>query len=225
VLLLLVRLDAQRERIEGLLAQADAGDAAALGELAELTFRHLIFGIKLRLRRFPRLERRFQPEMVAGEAAERIGAALRSQQPRTLEHLVALGNRAVTWALLDIVQELDREDACLKQPVAAGSADREDGGHDPADPASLEGLEQWEEFHAAALSMGGPEGLTFRLRYYEGFAEAAVAARLGVSERTARTYWARALDELSRSLTGQHLQGERPRLVADRPQAAPEAAD
>jgi RNA polymerase sigma factor (sigma-70 family) len=201
-------------QVEKALARLQAGEAAAFDDLVLLAYDWLGRRVAALLRSYPSVT--LPPDEVLHDyVLDRLRTALASAMPATCEELTRLADRHILWSVRDVIRKQRGRAGVVRIEAAPGVEGEREG---PADPSAGDALADFLDsrerarFHAAAAALSEPLRRVFCLRYYGGLSEAEVATDLGVSDRTVRSHWRQAVDQLSVALTGRHFEGELPRL-------------
>jgi RNA polymerase sigma factor (sigma-70 family) len=195
--------DTNAATIEDALARHQRGDEQAFHELIALAYDWLGRRVVTCLRDYPSVQLPAE-EILHENVLARLRRVVASKKPSTCAELARLAAGSIRWSLRDLVRQRRRT------PEPADSTLVDDDAADPV--ADLIDDGDRARFHEAAAALPEPLRRVFCLRYYAGYSEQDVAADLGVSERSVRTYWRQAIDGISVAVTGRPFAGELPRL-------------
>jgi RNA polymerase sigma-70 factor (ECF subfamily) len=163
-----------------------AGDRSASDELLRATGERLERLTRKMLRRFPSVRRWEQSDDVLQNALLRLLRALQQVEPASVRDFFSLAAEQVRRELLDLARH-----------YGAHHDSAPDGVSEPLDQADepVE-LEKWVVFHEQVSQLPADEREVVGLVFYHGWTHAQVAELLGVSKRTVRRHWRRALARL-----------------------------
>ncbi len=196
--------------LQGLIDQANAGDAAAWGELMAHACERLRRLARKMLKGFPDLRRWEQTDDLLQNALLRLHRALAEVKPSSVRHFFNLATVQMRRELLDLADhhfgpEGDGANHHTDGPCLAagkdGTLDRQPAVADQ--PTSLDG---WTEFHARIEALPEEEREVVGLIWYEGLAQEEAAAVLGVSVRTVKRRWQAARLLLYEAVKGERLE-------------------
>jgi RNA polymerase sigma-70 factor (ECF subfamily) len=190
----------------GLFAALTNGDLTARDRMVEACserLRHLTHKI---LQTYPGVRRYDDTDDVFQGAIMRLHRALgqmavAGETPRSL---MALGAVQIHRELVDLARRYTHQSSYQASHGTnvfdAGSGPR----HFVDDAAAAEEpLDRWERFHAAVEELAPEHKEVFRLVWYLGADQRTIAAVMGCSERTVKTYWRQARDAVKAALDGE----------------------
>lgn len=178
--------------LQGLIDLANAGDAAAWGELLAHSCERLRRLARKMLKGYPDLRRWEGTDDLLQNSLLRLHRALREVNPSSVRHFFNLATVQIRRELLDLADHHfgPHGDAANHHTDGPCLAAGEDGALDRQavadEPTSLDG---WTEFHARIEALPEEEREVVGLIWYEGLAQEEAAAVLGVSVRTVKRRW------------------------------------
>lgn len=202
-----LRSDSALQRIIDL---ANAGDAAAWGELLVHACERLRRLARKMLKGFPDLRRWEGTDDLLQNSYLRLHRALREVNPSSVRHFFNLATVQIRRELLDLTDhhfgpEGDGANHHTDGPCLAagegGTLDRQPAVAE--EPTSLVG---WTEFHARIEALPDEEREVVTLLWYHGLAQEEAAAVLGVSVRTVKRRWQSARLLLYEAVKGEALE-------------------
>jgi RNA polymerase sigma factor (sigma-70 family) len=209
------------DKIERLWECHHGGAPGAFHDLVAFAWEWLYKRVAGRLRGYPsvRLE---ADEVLLDHLQDRLAAALDKLKPQSCQHFTRLIDKHIRLALHDVIRAQKRKDArefsTDDRETALEAPDSADGRlTDPLD--ELIDQQERARFHEAAAALPEPLAQAFCLRFYGGLSVEETAERMGVTEKSVRNYWQKAVDELSLALTGAPFKG--PLVVLRRQGEAP----
>lgn len=182
------------------------GDQTARDRIVELCAERLRYLTHSLLRRYPTVRRIDDTDDVFQGAVMRLHRAL-GQMASSIESpraLMALGATQIQRELIDLARRHASPSsyAANHGTNAYRTADGERQYVEDA-PADEDSLGRWELFHEAVERLGPEQREVFRLVWYLGADQKTIAAVMGCSERTVRTYWQQARNSLKVALGGE----------------------
>ena len=182
------------------------GDLAARDRIVEVCsarLRHLTHKI---LRTYPGVRRYDDTDDVFQGAIMRLHRALgqmaaAGESPRSL---MALGAVQIHRELVDLARRYTQQSA-YQANHGTNVFDAGDGPRYFVEDAAQteEPLDRWERFHAAVEQLPAEPKEVFRLVWYLGCDQKTIAAVMGCSERTVKTYWRQAREAVKAALDGE----------------------
>jgi RNA polymerase sigma-70 factor (ECF subfamily) len=179
-----------------------AGDRSASDELLRATCDRLKRLTRKMLCRFPSVRRWEQSDDVLQNALLRLLRALQQVEPPSVRHFFSLAAEQIRRELLDLVRHYGGPHGAGAHHDSGG-----DGVPEPLDQADEPGeLEEWVVFHEQVSQLPAEQRQVVRLVFYRGWTHAQVAELLGMSKRTARRHWQRALARLCGAVEGREVE-------------------
>ena len=192
--------------VSRLFAALTSGDLTAgdrIVEVCSTRLRHLTHKI---LRTYPGVRRYDDTDDVFQGAIMRLHRALgqmaaAGESPRSL---MALGAVQIHRELVDLARRYTQQSA-YQANHGTNVFDAGDGPRHFVDEAAQPEapLDRWERFHAVVEQLPAEQKEVFRLVWYLGCDQKTIAAVMGCSERTVKTYWRQARDAVKAALDGE----------------------
>jgi RNA polymerase sigma-70 factor (ECF subfamily) len=191
-------------RLQGWLARARAGDAAARDELLRACWGRLERLARAMLGRFPGVRRWADTGDVLQAALLRLLRALEQVPVTSTRDFFGLAAEQMRRELLDLARHFyGPHGDGARQAGRVGPADSAGPGFEPADPAAASELERWAAFHAAVERLPAEEREVVGLTFYHGWTQAEIAELFQVDARTVRRRWQSACLRLNDELGGE----------------------
>lgn len=196
--------------LQGVIDLANAGNAAAWGELLAHACERLRRLARKMLRSYPALRRWEQSDDLLQNAMLRLHRALSEVGPKSVRHFFNLATVQMRRELLDLADRHfgpegvganhHTDGPCQAVDGQGGVLDRQSAVAD--EPASLEG---WTTFHARIEALPDEDREVVGLLWYEGLSQEEAASVLGVSVRTVKRRWQSARLLLFEAAKGERL--------------------
>ncbi|MDW8223791.1 MAG: sigma-70 family RNA polymerase sigma factor, partial [Gemmatales bacterium] len=189
-------------QVEGMLAQAQAGDTEAENALFAYV-RQRFEAIAVHMFR-TRNDPAFSGSDVMQNLCLRLLETLREQRLNfhSARHFLAVAAKNLRWAALELLRR-----PALRHWDSVAERDQDTAGSRPQPVASTssspERWEAWQRFHELIDQPGvleEEEREVVNLRWYHGLTQEEIARILQVSERTVKRYWHSAKEKLRRYL-------------------------
>jgi RNA polymerase sigma-70 factor (ECF subfamily) len=191
-------------RLQGWLARARAGDAAARDELLRACWGRLERLARAMLRRFPSVQRWADTGDVLQGALLRLLRALEALDVRSTRDFFGLAAEQMRRELLDLARHFYGPHGLgARHGGRVGPTDSAGPGLEPAAPAAAGELDRWRAFHEAVERLPAAEREVVGLTFYHGWAQAEIADLFQVDVRTVRRRWQSACLRLNEELGGE----------------------
>jgi RNA polymerase sigma-70 factor (ECF subfamily) len=185
-------------RLWGLIDRMRAGDPAAREGLLRAYYARLETLTRQMLLRYPGVRRWDDTGDVLHPALLRLLRALAEVRPDSTRAFLGLAALQIRRELLTLAQ---RYASRLGRRVGrAPAAERPASSEHPDKASDQRDLERWSAFHAGVDQLPEEEREVVSLVYYHGLGQEQAAALLGVTDRTVRRRWRRAMTRLHRDV-------------------------
>lgn len=179
-----------------------AGDLQARDEMLRSVGDRLERLARKMLDRFPTVRGWADSSDVVQNATMRLLRALEQVRPATMRDFFGLAAEQMRRELLDLARQANRGRRIGLASAAAMLDPAETLVDIPADVASEDDLDLWQQFHDAVATLPVEEREVVSLIYYHGLSRQRVGAVLQMTERTVRRRWRTACLRLRERLDG-----------------------
>ena len=193
-------------KLQSCLATLRGGDDSARGKILEICNDRLRELSHRLLGRFAKVRRWDNTDDVAQNAAIRLYRALAETVPDSTRGLMGLMITQIQRELLDLAR---KHSGPMSYAVNHGTNVRRDAHgevvlvEEAADPGETNEeipIDRWEQFHAAVEALPDEQREVFKLVWYLGLEQQAVADTLGISPRTVARRWHEARETIRRTV-------------------------
>jgi RNA polymerase sigma factor (sigma-70 family) len=203
------------EELAECLKRLAAGDQCARDKILEVCNDRLRELSSRLLGKFSKVRRWDNTDDVAQNAAIRLYRALGETVPDSPRGLMGLMATQIQRELIDLARKhsgpmsyAKNHDTNVREGTQ-GDVFLVDQAADSGDDADEVPLDRWEAFHAAVEQLSDEHREVFRLAWYLGLDQNAVAKTLGLSRRTVQRKWQEARELVAAALAREESLGDR----------------
>ncbi len=194
------------DEIAACLKDLAAGDDGARTRIIEICHGRLRELSSRLLGKFARVRRWDNTDDVAQNAALRLYRALAEVVPDSPRGLMGLMATQIQRELLDLARKHSgpmsyaaNHDTNVREGSDGDVYVVEETLHEPEQDEELP-LDRWESFHAAVEKLPEEHREVFKLAWYLGMTQTAVAEALGISRRTVQKRWEEAREKIRQQI-------------------------
>jgi RNA polymerase sigma-70 factor (ECF subfamily) len=185
-----------------------AGDNAAQDELVRSVLHRMEQLARKMLKSFPKVHRWAETGDVLQESLLRLLRSLQEVNPGSMREFYGLAAEQIRRQLLDLTRHFFGPEGLAAHHTShiKGANSQHALDRVPDETADPEELERWRAFHEEVARLPSEQREIVDLVFYQGWTQVEAAEFLGVTERTVRSRWKRALLKLHTFMKEEGLQ-------------------